>query len=103
MVTPWVAGFIAPHARGARSVGRRPPARFLLVRADDLEVVLPDDDTLAAVVYRQDMTRRIANIARRAWPLSSRFGFDAVVLLRLLESSLELAFGRAHDTSTPTH
>src|SRR5437763_5078861 len=102
MVTPWVAGFIAPHARGARSVGRRPPARFLLVRADDLEVVLPDDDTLAAVVYLQDMTRRIANIARRAWPLISRFGFDAFVLLGMLEASLELAFGREHNKDAPT-
>ena len=83
-------------------MGRRPPAGFLLVRADDLEVVLPDDDTLAAVVYLQDMTRRIANIARRAWPLISRFGFDAFVLLGMLEASLELAFGREHNKDAPT-
>src|SRR2546423_594848 len=102
MVTPWVVGFIAPHARGARCAGRRPPARFLLVPADDLEVVLPDDDTLSAVVYLQDMTTRIANIARRAWPLISRFGFDAFVLLGMLEASLELAFGREHNKEAPT-
>src|SRR5205085_11335159 len=42
IVTPWVVGFIAAHARSPRSGVRRPAARFLLVRADDLEVVLPD-------------------------------------------------------------
>jgi signal transduction histidine kinase len=77
-------------------------ARFLLVRADDLEVVLPDDDTLAAVVYLQDMTAGIANLARRVWPLIRRYGFDALVLLAMLEVALELAFGREHNKDAPT-
>src|SRR6266516_3983005 len=102
IVTPSVVGFIAPHARSARSLLRRPAARFQVVPANDLEVVLPDDDTLGAVVYLQDMTTRIANIARRAWPLISRFGFDAFVLLGMLEASLELAFGREHNKEAPT-
>src|SRR5437868_10716281 len=102
MVTPWVVGFIAAHARGARSVVRRPAARFLLVPADDLEVVLPDDDTLAAVDYFQDMTTSIANLARRVWPLIRRYGFDFLVLLGMLEASLELAFGRVHNKDAPS-
>jgi signal transduction histidine kinase len=77
-------------------------ARFLVVRADDLEVVLPDDDTLAAVVYLQDMTAGIANLARRVWPLIRRYGFDALVLLAMLEVALELAFGREHNKDAPT-
>jgi signal transduction histidine kinase len=77
-------------------------ARFLLVRADDLEVVFPDDDTLAAVVYLQDMTAGIANLARRVWPLIRRYGFDALVLLAMLEVALELAFGREHNKDAPT-
>jgi signal transduction histidine kinase len=77
-------------------------ARFLVVRADDLEVVLPDDDTLAAVVYLRDMTTSIANVARRVWPLIRRYGFDAVVVLAMLEVALELAFGREHNKDAPT-
>ncbi len=77
-------------------------ARFLVVRADDLEVVLPDDDTLAAVVYLQDMTTRITNLALRAWPPIRRYGFDALVLLAMLEVALELAFGREHNKDAPT-
>jgi signal transduction histidine kinase len=77
-------------------------ARFLVVRADDLEVVLPDDDTLAAVVYLRDMTAGIANLARRVWPLIRRYGFDALVLLAMLEVALELAFGREHNKDAPT-
>jgi signal transduction histidine kinase len=73
---------------------RRPAARFRLITADDLEVVLPDDDTLAAVDYLRDMTTRITNLARRAWPLIRRYGFDALVLLGVLEVALELAIGR---------
>jgi signal transduction histidine kinase len=77
-------------------------ARFLVVRADDLEVVLQDDDTLAAVVYLRDMTTSIANVARRVWPLIRRYGFDAVVVLAMLEVALELAFGREHNKDAPT-
>ena len=81
---------------------RRPAARFLVVPADDLEVVLQDDDTLAAVDYLRDMTTRITSLARRAWPLIRRYGFDVVVLLGVLEASLELAFGRVHNKDAPT-
>ena len=81
---------------------RRPAARFLVVPADDLEVVLPDDDTLAAVDYLREMTTRITSLARRAWPLIRRYGFDVVVLLGVLEASLELAFGRVHNKDAPT-
>src|SRR6266550_2167302 len=102
MVTPWVVGFIAAHARGPRSAVRRPGARFLLVRADDLEVILPDDDTLAAVVYLQDMATSITNLARRVWPLIRRYGFDALVVLAALEASLELAYGRTDNKNAPT-
>jgi signal transduction histidine kinase len=77
-------------------------ARFLVVRADDLEVVLPDDDTLAAVVYLRDMTAGIANVARRVWPLIRRYGFDALVVLAALEASLELAYGRTDNKNAPT-
>src|SRR5947207_12893462 len=87
MVTPSVVDFIAAHARGAHSADRRPPARFPLVLADDLEVVLPDDDSLAAVGYLRDMTTRITNLALRVWPLIRRYGFDVLVLLRLHEAS----------------
>src|SRR5437868_3574662 len=93
IVTPWVGGFIAPHARERRSAVRRPAARFLVVRADDLEVVLPDDDTLAAVDYLQDMTKRITNLAHRVWPLVLRYGFQVLVLLGALEATLELGYG----------
>src|SRR5256714_8170593 len=102
MVTPWVVGFIAAHARGPCSAVRRPVARFLVVRADDLEVILPDDDTLAAVVYLQDMATRIARSARRVWPLIRRYGFDALVVLAALEASLELAYGRTDNKNAPT-
>src|SRR6266487_4430970 len=102
MVTPWVVGFIAAHARRPRSAVRRPGARFLLVRADDLEVILPDDDTLAAVVYLQDMATSITNLARRVWPLIRRYGFDALVVLAALEASLELAYGRTDNKNAPT-
>jgi signal transduction histidine kinase len=81
---------------------RRPAARFLVVPADDLEVVLPDDDTLAAVDYLRDMTTRITNLARRAWPLIRRYGFDVLVLLGALECALELAFGRHNNDHAPT-
>jgi signal transduction histidine kinase len=57
---------------------------------------------LAALGYLRDMTTRIVNLARRAWPLISRFGFDAFVLLGMLEASLELAFGREHNKEAPT-
>jgi signal transduction histidine kinase len=80
----------------------RPAARFLLIPADDLEVVLPDDDTLAAVDYLRDMTNRITRFARWAWPLIRRYGFDVLVLLGALESSLELAFGRSDNKEAPT-
>src|SRR5512133_1487773 len=102
MVTPRVVGFIAAHARRLRAAVRRPAARFLVVRADDLEVVLPDDDTLVAVVYLRDMTTRITNLALRAWPPIRRYGFDALVLLAMLEVALELAFGREHNKDAPT-
>src|SRR5881397_3765466 len=81
IVTPSVVGFIAPHARSARSVLRRPAARF--------QVVLPDDDTLAAVFYLRDMTSTITSLALRVWPLIRRYGFDVLVLLGALESALE--------------
>jgi signal transduction histidine kinase len=48
------------------------------------------------------MTARIANLARRVWPLIRRYGFDALVLLAMLEVSLELAFGREHNKDAPT-
>jgi signal transduction histidine kinase len=80
----------------------RPAARFLLIPADDLEVVLPDDDTLAAVDYLRDMTSSITSLALRAWPLIRRYGFDVLVLLGALESSLELAFGRSDNKEAPT-
>ena len=86
----------------ARSVLRRSAARFEVVPENDLEVVLPDDDTLAAVIYLQDMTTSIANLARRVWPLIRRYGFDVVVLLGVVEASLEIAFGRVHNKDAPT-
>jgi signal transduction histidine kinase len=71
--------------------------RFEVVLADDLEVVPPDDDTLAAVGYLRDMTSRIEYLARqRAWPLIRRYGFDVLVAAAALETALELAFGRNH-------
>jgi signal transduction histidine kinase len=48
------------------------------------------------------MTTRITNLARRAWPLIRRYGFDVVVLLGVLEASLELAFGRTNNKHAPT-
>ncbi len=86
----------------ARSVLRRPAARFQVVPENDLELVLPDDDTLAAVVYLQDMTTSIANLARRVWPMIRRYGFDVLVLLGVVEASLEVAFGRVHNKDAPT-
>lgn len=48
------------------------------------------------------MTAGIANLARRVWPLIRRYGFDALVLLAMLEVALELAFGREHNKDAPT-
>ncbi len=48
------------------------------------------------------MTTSIANLARKAWPLIRRYGFDALVLLAALECALELAFGRHNNTHAPT-
>jgi signal transduction histidine kinase len=48
------------------------------------------------------MTTSIANLARRVWPLIRRYGFDAVVLLGMLEVALELAFNRNHNKDAPT-
>jgi signal transduction histidine kinase len=76
-------------------------ARFPLVPADDLEVVLRDDDTLAAVVYLRDVTTRITNLALRVWPPIRRYGFDALIILGAIEASLELAFGREHNKDAP--
>src|SRR2546430_17351068 len=102
MVTPWVVGFIAAHARRPRSAVRRPGARFLLVRAGDLEVVLPDDDTLAAVVYLQDMATSITNLARRVWPLIRRYGFDALVVLAGPEAPPRPPYGGNDNQKPPT-
>src|SRR5439155_4545565 len=101
IVTPSVVGFIAPRAGSARSVLRRPAARFQVVLANDLEVVLPDDDTLAAVFYLRDMTSTITSLALRVWPLIRRYGFDVLVLLGALESALELAYGRSGNKEAP--
>ena len=81
---------------------RRPGARFPFVPADDLEVVLPDDDTLAAVVYLRNMTTRITNLALRAWPPIRRYGFDALIIFGVIEASLELAYGRTDNKDAPT-
>ena len=48
------------------------------------------------------MTTSITNLARRAWPLIRRYGFDALVLLAALECALELAFGRDNNKHAPT-
>jgi signal transduction histidine kinase len=48
------------------------------------------------------MTTSITKLARRAWPLVRRYGFDVLVLLAALEISLELAFGRANNKHAPT-
>jgi signal transduction histidine kinase len=48
------------------------------------------------------MTTRITNLARRAWPLVRRYGFDALVLLALLECALELAYGRSGNKNAPS-
>jgi signal transduction histidine kinase len=48
------------------------------------------------------MTTRITNLALRAWPPIRRYGFDALVLLAMLEVALELAFGREHNKDAPT-
>jgi signal transduction histidine kinase len=81
---------------------RRPAARFEVVPAADLDLVLADDDTQAAVGYLRDMMRRITTLALRVWPLIRRYGFDALVLVGALESSLELVFGREHNKDAPT-
>jgi signal transduction histidine kinase len=48
------------------------------------------------------MTTRITNLALRAWPPIRRYGFDVLILLAMLEVSLELAFGREHNKDAPT-
>ena len=48
------------------------------------------------------MTTSLANLARRVWPMIRRYGFDVVVLLGVVEASLEIAFGRVHNKDAPT-
>jgi signal transduction histidine kinase len=47
------------------------------------------------------MTTAVATLARRAWPLIKRYGFDVLVLLGILETALELAFGRSNNDHAP--
>src|SRR5215212_10275620 len=48
------------------------------------------------------MTTRITTLALRVWPLIRRYGFDVLVLVGALESSLELVYGREHNKDAPT-
>jgi signal transduction histidine kinase len=48
------------------------------------------------------MTRRITNLALRAWPPIRRYGFDVFILLGALEASLEVVYGRNHNKDAPS-